>query len=164
MMLVPIEMPELGMAVVSARVTAWYKRDGEPVAFGEVICEITPHERGHRDRDRDAARMISAVAGDSRAARSAIKRVVRKLRRIVRLRRSRKRLAGQDQRVGAEFRLIASETGTMSTIKAGVGSIIGLGEVLAIVDLPFVAVPGEATPARMRIVPELIDRAGEGAT
>jgi hypothetical protein len=164
MMLIPIEMPELGMGVVSARVTTWHKKDGEPVSFGDVICDVTPHMRGQRDRDRDAASMMSASRGESRDVLSIVKMVVRRMRRIVRRRRFKKRLTGQDQRVRWEFRLIASEAGTMGTIMVGVGSIAGLGEVLATLESPYDAATGQVTPARMRIVTELIDRTAEGAT
>jgi len=163
-MLIPIAMPELGMGVVSARVTTWHKQDGESVSFGDVICDVTPHMRGQRDKDRDAAKMMSASRGRSRSARSIVKMVVRRLRRFVRQRRFKKRMTGQDQRVRWEFRLIASEAGAMGAITVGVGSIAGIGEVLATFEAPYDAVPGQVTPAPMRIVTELIDRTAEGAT
>lgn len=43
-MISQLEMPQMDQSLRGGRVVAWYKQEGDPIAFGDVICKLAIDE------------------------------------------------------------------------------------------------------------------------
>ena len=100
-----VELPNLGPAVEGASISTWHKQPGETVAYGDDLCDVTVEQVTRMRR-----RLNPKDTVDRKAKRATFKR-------------------GKDVRV--HYRIVSVDVGTLTAITAPVGTEVRVGDPIA---------------------------------